>query len=128
LDAWIHEPVPDPELESSEDDEIPTERDGLYGGYSRSGEGSQAGSSKKSKKGGDQDDSKEGSYARSRHKAERRERQKYDLYYIGGDGPSPKSQKKDQDDLDVDEITIVQLSMDGFQRPIVFGKQAKSGS
>ncbi|KAI8352965.1 adaptin N terminal region-domain-containing protein, partial [Mortierella sp. GBAus27b] len=128
LDAWIHEPVPDPEPESSEDDDFLTERDGSYGGYGWSGEGSPAGrSKKKSKKGRDQDDSKESSDAKSRRKAERRERQKHDPYYIGGDSPSPKSPKKDQDDLDVDEIPIVQLSMDGFQQPIVFGKKAKSG-
>ncbi|KAG0201114.1 hypothetical protein BGX31_003878, partial [Mortierella sp. GBA43] len=115
LDAWIHWPIPDPEPESSEDDDYFTERSPA------------GGSKKKIKKGGDQGDSKEGSDARSK-KAERRERQKHDLYYIGGNGSSPKSQKKDQDDLDVDEIPIVQLGMDGFQQSIVFSKEAKSGS
>ncbi|KAF8982824.1 AP-3 complex subunit delta [Entomortierella lignicola] len=127
LEAWIHEPIPEPEPESSDDDDFLNENNSSYG-YGWSGEGATAGKSrKKSKKGRDQDDSKESTEAKAKRKAERRERQKHDPYYIGGDA-SPKSQKKGRDDSDVDSIPIVQLSMDGFEKPIVIGKKAKSGS
>ncbi|KAF9115055.1 AP-3 complex subunit delta [Mortierella sp. AM989] len=127
LEAWIHEPVPEPESESSDEDDFLNENSLSYG-YGWSGEGAAAGKSKKKgKKGRDQENSKESTEAKAKRKAERRERQKHDPYYIGGDD-SPKSQKKGQEDLDVDSIPIVQLNMDGFEKPIVIGKKSKSGS
>ncbi|KAG0213882.1 AP-3 complex subunit delta [Mortierella sp. GBA30] len=126
LESWIHEPVPEPEPESSDDDFL-NER-GTGQGYSWNGNDSLSGKSKrKGKKGKSEEDSKESAEARAKRKAERRERQKHDPYYIGGDS-SPKSQKKSQDDLDVDSIPLVQLSMDGFEKPIVLHKKDKSGS
>ncbi|KAF9990706.1 AP-3 complex subunit delta [Mortierella antarctica] len=127
LDSWIHEPVPDPEPESSDDDDFLNER-GSGQGYKWDGDDSGTRKSKKKgKKGKDNEDSKESSEAKAKRKAERRERQKHDPYYIGGDS-SPKSQKKSQDDLDIDSIPFVQLSMDGFETPIVLRKKDKSGS
>ncbi|KAF8936356.1 AP-3 complex subunit delta [Dissophora ornata] len=124
LDSWIHEPIPEPEPESSDDDDFLNEKGSP--GYGWSGEGAEAGKSKKkSKKSRDQDDPKENTEAKAKRKAERRERQKHDPYYIGGSS-SPKSQKKGQEDLDVDAIPIVQLSMDGFEKAIVIGKKSKS--
>ncbi|KAG0024588.1 AP-3 complex subunit delta [Entomortierella chlamydospora] len=125
LETWIHEPIPEPEPESSEDDDFLNENNSSYG-YGWSGEGDVTGKSKKKgKKGRDQEDSKESAESKAKRKAERRERQKHDPYYIGGN-ESPKSQKKGQDDLDVDSIPIVQLNMDGFEKPIVIGKKSKS--
>ncbi|GJJ70128.1 AP-3 complex subunit delta [Entomortierella parvispora] len=118
LDTWIHEPIPEKEPESSDDDDFLNERSN-YGQDSGSKK-----TKKKGKKGQDQDDSKESAEARAKRKAERRERQKHDPYYIGG--ASPKSSKKDDLD-DVDSIPIVQLSMDGFEKPIVMRKKEKSG-
>ncbi|KAF9153748.1 AP-3 complex subunit delta [Linnemannia schmuckeri] len=121
LDSWIHEPVPEQEPESSDDDDFLNERQSRWGEEAVSGK-----SKKKGKKGRDQEDTKESAEAKARRKAERRERQKHDPYYIGGGSDSPKSQKKSQDDLDVDSIPIVQLSMDGFAKPIVMRKKDKS--
>ncbi|KAG0259626.1 AP-3 complex subunit delta [Mortierella polycephala] len=127
LESWIHEPVPEQESESSDDDFLNENGSGL--GYGWSGEGASAGKSKKKgKKGRDQEDSKGSSEAKAKRKAERKERQKHDPYYIGDDKSSPKSQKKGQDDLDVDSIPLVQLSMDGFEKTIVLRKKDKSGS
>ncbi|KAK5823318.1 adaptin N terminal region-domain-containing protein [Linnemannia elongata] len=121
LESWIHEPVPEQEPESSDDDDFLNERPSRWGEEAVSGK-----SKKKGKKGRDQEDTKESAEAKAKRKAERRERQKHDPYYIGGGGDSPKSQKKSQDDLDVDSIPIVQLSMDGFAKPIVMRKKDKS--
>lgn len=122
LESWIHEPVPEQEPESSDDDDFLNERQSRWGEEAVSGK-----SKKKGKKGRDQEDTKESAEAKAKRKAERRERQKHDPYYIGGGGgDSPKSQKKSQDDLDVDSIPIVQLSMDGFAKPIVMRKKDKS--
>ncbi|KAF9434320.1 AP-3 complex subunit delta [Entomortierella beljakovae] len=124
LDSWIFAPPPEPEPESSDDDDFLNGDNSSYG-YGWSGEGASAGKSrKKGKKGRGQDDSKDNSEATAKRKAERKERQKHDPYYIGGNS-SPKSQKKDDD---VDSIPIVQLSMDGFEKAIVVGKKSKSGS
>lgn len=121
LESWIHEPVPEQEPESSDEDDFLNERQSRWGEEAVSGK-----SKKKGKKGRDQEDTKESTEAKAKRKAERRERQKHDPYYIGGGGDSPKSQKKSQDDLDVDSIPIVQLSMDGFAKPIVMRKKDKS--
>jgi AP-3 complex subunit delta-1 len=121
LESWIHEPVPEQEPESSDDDDFLNERQSRWGEEAVSGK-----SKKKGKKGRDQEDTKESAEAKAKRKAERRERQKHDPYYIGGSSDSPKSQKKSQDDLDVDSIPIVQLSMDGFAKPIVMRKKDKS--
>ncbi|KAF9180025.1 AP-3 complex subunit delta [Haplosporangium sp. Z 767] len=127
LESWIHEPVPEQVSESSDDDFLNEHGSGL--GYGWSGEGaSTRKSKKKGKKGRDQEDSKESAEAKAKRKAERKERQKHDPFYIGDGSSSPKSQKKGQDDLDVDSIPLVQLSMDGFEKPIVLRKKAKSGS
>ncbi|KAI8352974.1 hypothetical protein B0O80DRAFT_487720 [Mortierella sp. GBAus27b] len=128
-----------------------------YGSYGWDGEGSPAGGSKKKiKKGGDQGDSKEGSDARSKymkqcmgvamktfveteslwlshsgyHSRKQKDENARSMICTTSEvtGSSPKSQKKGQDDLDVDEIPIVQLGVDGFQQSIVFSKEAKSGS
>ncbi|KAG0055972.1 AP-3 complex subunit delta [Gryganskiella cystojenkinii] len=125
LDSWIHEPIPEKEPESSDDDDFLNERGGSHAWEKESGSKK---SKKKSKKGHEQEDSKESAEAKAKRKAERRERQKHDPYYIGGGEDSPKSSKKSgQDDLDVDSIPIVQLSMDGFEKPIVMRKKDKSG-
>ncbi|KAI1315276.1 AP-3 complex subunit delta [Mortierella claussenii] len=127
LEAWIHEPVPEPESEMSSEDDFLSEKGDSYG-YGWSGEAASAGNSKKKKKGkkgGDQEDSQESMDASARRKAERRERQKHDPYYIGGGDNSPSSQKKSQDEEDVDSIPIVQLSMDGFKKALVIKKSKK---
>ncbi|KAF9105667.1 AP-3 complex subunit delta [Mortierella sp. GBA35] len=124
LESWIHEPVPEQEPESSDDDDFLNERQSRWGEEATTGK-----SKKKGKKGRDQEDPKETTEAKAKRKAERRERQKHDPYYIGGGAESPRSQKKSQDDLDVDSIPIVQLSMDDFVKPIVMrSKKDKSGS
>ncbi|KAG0334836.1 AP-3 complex subunit delta [Podila humilis] len=128
LEAWIHEPVPEPEPESSDDDDFLNER-GSSHAHGWSGEGASPGKSRKSKgkKGHKDEDSKESSEAHAKRKAERRERQKHDPYYIGGgDSPSSKKAGSSPDELDVDSIPIVQLSMDGFKKPIVMRKKEKS--
>ncbi|KAF9579201.1 hypothetical protein BGW38_004632 [Lunasporangiospora selenospora] len=131
LDAWIHEPVPEPESESELSDSFMGDRDDAPG-YGWSGEGSLSSKSKKKGRGkkSREDDPKE-SEARDKRKADRKERQKHDPYYIGDKNPSPSSGSRKKggsqdEDLDVDAIPIVQLSMDGFSKPIIMDKKSKT--
>ncbi|KAF9160954.1 AP-3 complex subunit delta [Actinomortierella ambigua] len=139
LDRWIYEPVPDPVSESSDDDDFMNEHElsSSYG-YGWTGGAAPAGKSRKSKsrKGKSSEaDTKEDSEGRDKRKAERKARQKLDPYYIGGDDSRDSSVSSkgrrgaaavdDEDDMDVESIPIVQLSIDEFSKPIKVKKSKK---
>ncbi|KAG9286104.1 hypothetical protein G9A89_022781 [Geosiphon pyriformis] len=128
LDTWIHEPIPDPQCSDNERGEEPEES---YGhGYGQkiggsgdlvfsSGNGTTFGRRRKSlrrqKYGSDESDE-----VNEVRRKERRERIKNDPYYIGGDSGSSKKPKVSRyshhspEEIDVDSIKIVHLTMDDF--------------
>ncbi|KAI8818917.1 adaptor-related protein complex 3 delta 1 subunit [Fimicolochytrium jonesii] len=105
LDAWIFEPEPEPVEESSNVEDVD---DTDFWGEKPSGGGG----------GGTFDSNTDSPADADRKRAERRERQKFDPYYIPSGGQQQQQQQPLYDDIDVNEIPIVRLDLP----PLSFGE------
>ncbi|CAG8768390.1 9571_t:CDS:2, partial [Acaulospora morrowiae] len=135
LDAWINEPLPESANSESEEEEE------SYGyGYGQklggsgdlifsSGNGTSIGRRRGRKS--SKYESEEDEETKERRRNERRERIKNDPFYIGDGKKLPKrsnldSSNRNKEEIDVDSIPVVQLTMDEFDLKLSNKKSQKS--